>query len=43
MNETQNKCNLRSKQKEGKPITSNHPRKSDNPSKIVAAPNKGTK
>jgi hypothetical protein len=36
VNETQNKYNLRSKQKEGKPSTSNQPKKSDTPSKTVA-------
>jgi hypothetical protein len=40
-NENQNKYNLRSKQKEGKPSTSNQPKKSDPSAKIVVAPNKG--
>jgi hypothetical protein len=40
-NETQNKYNLRSKQKEGNPSTSNQPKKSDTSTKTMVAPNKG--
>jgi hypothetical protein len=40
-NEDQNKYNLRSKQKEGNPSTSNQPKKSDPSTKIVVAPKKG--
>jgi hypothetical protein len=42
VNETHNKYNLRSKQKEGKPSTSNQPKKPDTPPKTMVAPNKGT-
>jgi hypothetical protein len=42
INEAQNKYNLRSKQKDGKPSASTQPKKSDTPSKVVAAPNKET-
>jgi hypothetical protein len=40
-NENQNKYNLRSKHKEGKPSTSNQPKKLDPSTKTVAAPKKG--
>jgi hypothetical protein len=43
VNEDQNKYNLRSKQKEGKPNTSTQPKKSDTPPKAVVAPNKETR
>jgi hypothetical protein len=41
INEKRNKYNLRSKQKEGNPSKSNHPKKSDPSTKKVVAPNKG--
>jgi hypothetical protein len=39
-NQSSNKYNLRSKQKEGKPSTSNQPRKSENSAKIVTTTSK---
>ena len=38
--ENQNKYNLRSKQKEGNPSTSNQPKKSENSAKIVTTTSK---
>jgi hypothetical protein len=39
-NENQNKYNLRSKKKEGKPSTSDQPNKTENPAKVVVSSNK---
>ena len=42
VDEAQNKYNLRSKQKDGKPSTSTQPKKLDTPSKVVVGQNKET-
>jgi hypothetical protein len=39
-NENQNKYNLRSKKKEGKPSTSDHPNKTENYAKVVVSSSK---